>query len=462
MPTRRKLLLGAGNLLLGGGLVTRGALNVIGAPTSDMRVIADGRCPGAPGLRLVPGRDDEAYVLTDQNGYVEEVALDGLGVGSEGVNQTAESRFEGIVRVYNENGAAIEELYFEFEAVDDGLTGADPSPADIEEALFIASAGGDIPGDGSTDFLAATDHGQITDDQIAAGEGLNFGVGVDLLPSSPIQDLPDLGKFDVKLRIDAQAEDIPGCGTDDTDPGATPPACPLTVDVANNATDEVVESSDITLNKQDVDGEVRTTDGSDGDIDIKDSIITGSVTADSEIGVLQDSTIGGDVTAADDIGSAIKRSDINGDVKTTNDGDIDVLKSTICGKLEASGAIGNLKDSTIGGTVTANGDIDATKTTVYGDLNPLANSDGDVKLVNDTVIKGDITADGAKGDVSLSQSTVEGTVYADGDVDVKTGSVVEGDVRTDGDVTVNGTVEGGVFASGAVGGNGTIQGNDPR
>jgi len=213
MPTRRNLLLGVGNLAIGGGIVTRGALNALAEPTADMRVISDVRCP-TPDLRLKPGRDDEAYVSTNANGDVEELLLNGLGVAGEGLNRTAETRFEQIVRVCNEGGPAIEELSFEFEVVDEGLTVSDPTPANIEEALFIASAGGDVAGDGSSDFIAATDHGQLGNGQIDAGEELSFGIGVDLLPSSSIQDLPDPTKFTVKLHIVAQSVDQPECDVD--------------------------------------------------------------------------------------------------------------------------------------------------------------------------------------------------------------------------------------------------------
>lgn len=210
MPTRRSLLLGVGNALLGGVAVTSGAFAGFTDRSGDMRVVTTGQCPH-PGLRLKPGRDDETYVSTDSDGDVKEVLLDGTGVMGNGLNRVAETRFERLVRVYNEHGATIDELYFEFEVLDEGLSTSEPTPEDIEAALFIASAVGDIPGEGSVDFLAAVDKGQ---NDIAAGEELPFGIGVDLAANSTIQKLPNPQTFSVILHIEAKATNVTDCHDD--------------------------------------------------------------------------------------------------------------------------------------------------------------------------------------------------------------------------------------------------------
>jgi hypothetical protein len=217
MPTRRNLILGVGNLLLGSAAITNGAFNPLVTPEADMRIIAD----AAGGrLKLKPGRHDETYVTTDQDGYVEEISLDGLGVAGDGVNRSAETRFERLVILCNQPpGPPIEELYFEFEVTDEGLDATDPTPAEIESVLFVASAGGDILGEGTTDFLDATNHGQTGADNLTPNEELPFGIGIDLLPGSQIQDLPEPANFTVTLRIEAT---VTGSGQSGN-PGGGPP-----------------------------------------------------------------------------------------------------------------------------------------------------------------------------------------------------------------------------------------------
>lgn len=218
MATRRNFLVGLGNVVVGSAAVTTGSFSESASPSADMRVIADSRCP-RPGLRLVPAREDEAYVLTDADGEVTEFVLDGTDSDAEGLSKAAESRFERLVKVTNgESAPAIEELYLDFEVSDEGLAPADPTPAEIEDALFIASQWGDIPGNGTTDYLTVVDQSGSTDGEIAGGEEVPFGIGVDLLPSSSIQELPDPAKFSVKLLVSALSEDYPGCGTPDGPP----------------------------------------------------------------------------------------------------------------------------------------------------------------------------------------------------------------------------------------------------
>lgn len=208
MPTRRKTLFALSNALVGSAAIGSGALeSVIATPTADMRVVTTGR--GLPyGIKLKPGREDEAYVRTTDEGFVKEILLNGLTAPGDGINQKAEVRFENLVRICNEPpGPPIEELYFEFEVTGHGLGAMDPTPDEIEQVLFIASAGGDIPGNGNTDFLSATDHGQTGADKITPNEELPFGIGINLLPSSPIQSLPSPEKYSVALRIRAKIKE---------------------------------------------------------------------------------------------------------------------------------------------------------------------------------------------------------------------------------------------------------------
>lgn len=220
MPTRRNLLLGVGNALVGSAALTHGTFNDFASPTADMRVIADAQ---QRRIRLKPGRADNAYVLTNSDGYVEEIVLNGQGATGDGVSRSAETRFERVVDLcYLPPGPPIEELYFEFQVGDDGLTATDPTPAEIESALFIASEGGDIPGEGTVDFLDATNHGSPPHGKIPPNSERSFGIGVDLLPGGPIQDLPDPSKFSVTLRIEAI---LTGQGQGGN-PGGGPPGNP--------------------------------------------------------------------------------------------------------------------------------------------------------------------------------------------------------------------------------------------
>jgi len=208
MTTRRKFLSGLGNVTVGSAILgtgTFGAFNAGTEPTSDMRIITPPRVTVKPAS--VAGRDDEAYVETTDEGYVERIVLDGRGVPDEGVNPAAETRFERLAVITNESsGSSVEEIYFEFEVTDEGLGASDPTPTEIEEALFIATVSGDIPGNGETDFLAASDHDDADDGSLAPDEAVSFGIGAGLLPSSTIQALPDPETFTVSLRLTAELD----------------------------------------------------------------------------------------------------------------------------------------------------------------------------------------------------------------------------------------------------------------
>ncbi len=64
------------------------------------------------GITAKPGRTDKSFVRTNDDGLVEEILLNGLGVSGHGVNQSAETRFENLIRICNQGSrSAIDELY---------------------------------------------------------------------------------------------------------------------------------------------------------------------------------------------------------------------------------------------------------------------------------------------------------------------------------------------------------------
>lgn len=190
----------------------------------------------------------------------------------------------------------------------------------------------------------------------------------------------------------------------------------------------VAEGGDIggAIKRAGIGGDVRTAAGSSGDISISGSRndrvqIAGRVVADGGVGQLLNADIGGDVVAnGGDIGAAITRARVGGDVSTANGSDGDV----------------SLNDSTVCGAVSADGDVTATNgAEIAGGV-----SDGDDVTVSNSLVRGDIEA---RGNVVIApNSTVEGSVDADGNVTVKRDSTVDGDVSAGGDVSGSGTIEG--------------------
>lgn len=199
MPTRRQTLIGLGNVLAGTAVGTGAFDSAFARPSADLAVLADVRTP--PGIKLLPGRSDEAHVETDQDGEVTSIVL--ADSNGPGLNKGAETRFEDIVELHKEPpGPPIDELYFEFEVGDLGLGATDPAPSEIESTLFIAAADGDVPGDGSTNYLQATNVGDAHNDLLSPNQHVPFGVGVDLTAPG-ITDLPDPDRFGVVLNITA-------------------------------------------------------------------------------------------------------------------------------------------------------------------------------------------------------------------------------------------------------------------
>lgn len=197
MPTRRQTIVGLASALASSGALVSGAFDgVTTSHSADLRIIAD---PPARGVKLLPGREDEAYVLTDEEGRVTEIVL--KDSGDRGLSQGAQTRFEQIVEIHKTPpGPPIEELYFTFEVTDEGLEPGDPTPETIESALSIVSASGDVPGEGETDYFEATEEA-APNDKLTPNDSVPFGIGVDLL--SEIRDLPDSDRYSVKLVIES-------------------------------------------------------------------------------------------------------------------------------------------------------------------------------------------------------------------------------------------------------------------
>lgn len=62
-------------------------------------------------IRLIPGRDDEAYVVTTEDGRVEEIVLAGVDATGDGLNTAAITRFEDIVAIGEEPpGPPVDEI----------------------------------------------------------------------------------------------------------------------------------------------------------------------------------------------------------------------------------------------------------------------------------------------------------------------------------------------------------------
>lgn len=202
MPTRRGTLLGLAHLAAGSAAVASGAYSGTAmTPASDLRVLADPRFPQA-GLELRPGRNGAAYVTTDGDDLV--ISIDVGQSGENGLNRAAETRFEDLVEIHKlPPGPPVDEIRFEFDVVDEDLDPGDPQPSEIESALFIAAADGDVPGDGTNNFLDSTDEADAHNDLLSPNQHVPFGIGVDLLTSG-ISDLPEPDRFSIRLNITAE------------------------------------------------------------------------------------------------------------------------------------------------------------------------------------------------------------------------------------------------------------------
>jgi len=483
MVSRRSLLFGLGGATAGAGAI----LNTGAFSTVEAERVASVETSGDASafLQLV-----SVHPAVTKPGGTIQINLDGSSGGAPACDSA--TTIADMVQVTNQGTQTVQEILFGF-----SVTGANQNDGHVADALHIVSGGEEIDATETVNLLAESDDGGASDGALAPGESFRFGMLIDLLevPISCIDGNPE-----ITLTIIANTTSGSGSGSTPTptetstpQPGSgTPSACPLdpsvAVSVGQNALGDQIQSGDIDLTgtNNDIDGDVITQSGSDGDIDIADTNITGRVEADSEIGTLTNTNVGGTVRAnGGDIGDTVTNSEIGGDVITASgsDGDIDIDGTTVAGKVEADGGVGTLTDAVIGGTVRANGgDIgdSVTNSEIGGDLITASGSDGDIDITNSSVVCGNVIADGDVGEIS--DSTIGGNVESSGDIDIGTGSTVFGNVTTTtdgdvviantatvkgnisagGDVTVNGTVEGDVSAGGSVDGSGTIQGTDPR
>lgn len=185
MPTRRQTLSGVTVLALGSAAATVGAFSSSADATADMRVVVE------TDLDIIPARDDQAYVETDPDGLVDAFVFQEL-------NERAITEFEDIAEIVNNGDTDVDHFELEFIATD-----ADGNPlgpvADILRILPKSPTG--PPSDGVYTLLE-------NDGALAPGDGVVFGIEVNLLPGSApgaIADLPD-ENFSVRLEITAAFE----------------------------------------------------------------------------------------------------------------------------------------------------------------------------------------------------------------------------------------------------------------
>ena len=210
--------------------------------------------------------------------------------------------------------------------------------------------------------------------------------------------------------------------------------------VRRNLKDEEISGDINAKGKLEIENSIVDGNVNANNIEIKGSQISGDVTADNNIKKIKDSDISGDVTAGNSITEKIKGSQIGGSV-TANKNNIKKIKdSEIGGNVTAGNSITEkIKGSQIGGSVTAN--------------------KNNIKKIKGSTVCGGV--DAGNKIKKIKDSEIGGTIMADGDVTLNSGSTVSG-INAGGDVTVNGTVKGDVYADGDVDGSGTINGNDPR
>lgn len=180
----------------------------------------------------------------------------------------------------------------------------------------------------------------------------------------------------------------------------------MAVDVADDAQDTIDEEGDDVTVSDDVDGDVI---GSD--VEISGATISGEVYASGDIGTLKNSTIGGPVSSGSggDIGGTAENVGIDGDLVAGSD--LDITESVVAGKLEAGGNIGTLQSTHVGGSVITGdgGDIGGTVDDV--DVGGSIRCGGDLDIKNSTVC-GILNVGGDIG--TFSNTSVGGSVIAGG------------------------------------------------
>ena len=209
MVTRRNAMIGLGNLAVGSGVIaSAGAFaDSTRLAEADFRIIT----PPPDDIKLLPGRNDEAYVVTNEEGRVIEIVLDGRDVPGDGISKRAETRFEHIVLIEKEPpGPPFDDIRFEFTVEDHSLGSADPTPEEIEDVLSIIASDAEIPGTGETNYLQETDDADASSDLLEPNQQVPFGIAIDL---KEMMDLPDPDDYTITLQIRAEPiPDPPGGG----------------------------------------------------------------------------------------------------------------------------------------------------------------------------------------------------------------------------------------------------------
>ena len=171
------MIVGAGGALLGSGILSEAAFADSTSSSADLRVVVEAD------LDLLPARENENYVETDENGLVEAITLDHEDAKP---NQRATTVFGNLVALQNNGDIAVEELYFSVE-----VTGTD-SDGGIADALSVVSDGAVLDDDEDL-FVEREDI-----DELGPGEQLSFGLRLGLLEN--VTEIPE--DADVTLKID--------------------------------------------------------------------------------------------------------------------------------------------------------------------------------------------------------------------------------------------------------------------
>ena len=320
------------------------------------------------------------------------------------------------------------------------------SVLDLLEVTFDSS---DLLGD-ITDISVDSSGFSVDDsaEEVTLGSSERFGVGSAVTITLTFDNFTDSGYRDLFFTVVAESEsgdlfirtDDPGRvieiqGVSNTVPTGCPVTPSVTVDVADDARGTIEEGDDdVTVSDDDVDGDV-----TGGDVEISSATISGEVDASGNVGTLENSTIGGPVSSGsgDDIGGTATNVRIDGDLVAGND--LDITDSVVAGKLTA------------GGNIRCGGGLDITNSTVCGILNV----GGDIGTFTNTSVGESVIAGGGEvfSDVAsivpaddLSDSDIGGTasgvdvfgsLLAGKDVDI-TDAFIKDRIAAAGDVSIKG------------------------
>ena len=171
MPTRRQTALGLGSMALGSAVVSSASFFSSTAAAADLRIVVTSE------LTLTPGRTGEEYVLTDDDGEVDEIEITKL-------NHRSISRFEDLVEVTNNGDVPYDRLAFSFAATGDDAGAESVAVAETLRVVSDESTGTDA--EGRTTMFAGSD------ETFESGDAVSFGMVVNLIPDDPPGDLEEL------------------------------------------------------------------------------------------------------------------------------------------------------------------------------------------------------------------------------------------------------------------------------